>query len=196
MRAVEVGQLEGQVWVASRSDTAEPLLGVWPGLTERPEVRYVVRDWLAKLQIVAAGLAITTLAPITLDVLPGSVKAVAVRGEPQEAPMVLAGCPGRSMPAARVTDALLAAAAASRVRRTTHSQADEIMSRAVRKDFCAPGVSESWPRTDTHDSRGHAQRGVEEGQHGQPPFVMVVRARPDLELAHHARYVLLDRVLV
>ena len=62
--AIEVEQLEGQVWVASRSDAGDSLLGVWPGLAERPDVRYVVRDWLAKLQIVAAGLAITTLAPI------------------------------------------------------------------------------------------------------------------------------------
>jgi DNA-binding transcriptional LysR family regulator len=112
VRAVEVEQLEGQVWVASRSDTAEPLLGVWPGLTERPEVRYVVHDWLAKLQIVAAGLAITTLAPITLDVLPANVRAIAVRGEPQESRrIVLARLPGRlDPPAARVTDALLTAA--------------------------------------------------------------------------------------
>ena len=69
-RAVEVDQLEGQVWVASRSDAGDSLLGVWPGLAERPDVRYVVRDWLAKLQIVAAGLAITTLAPVMLGVLP------------------------------------------------------------------------------------------------------------------------------
>ena len=61
-RAVEVDELEGQVWVASRSDAGDSLLGVWPGLAERPDVRYVVRDWLAKLQLVAAGLAITTLA--------------------------------------------------------------------------------------------------------------------------------------
>src|SRR5438270_4565612 len=44
-RAVEVEQLEGQVWVASRSDRRDALLGVWPGLRERPDVRYVVRDW-------------------------------------------------------------------------------------------------------------------------------------------------------
>ena len=68
---------------------------MWPGLTERPDVRYVVRDWLAKLQIVAAGLAITTLAPVTLDVLPDTVRAVAVRGEPQETRrIVLARLPG------------------------------------------------------------------------------------------------------
>ena len=83
-RAVEVGELAGQVWVASRSEAGESLLGVWPGLAERPDVRYVVRDWWAKLQLVAAGLAITTLAPVALDVLPDGVRAVAVRGEPQE----------------------------------------------------------------------------------------------------------------
>ena len=94
-RAVEVEQLEGQVWVASRSDSGDSLLGVWPGLRERPEVRYVVRDWLAKLQIVAAGLAITTIAPIALGVVPDGIRVVSVRGEPQETRrLVLARCPG------------------------------------------------------------------------------------------------------
>ena len=71
--AVEVDQLEGQVWVASRSDADDSLLGVWPGLRERADVRYVVRDWLAKLQIVAAGLAITTVAPVVLRAVPDGV---------------------------------------------------------------------------------------------------------------------------
>ena len=113
-RAVEVGELAGQVWVASRSDAGESLLGVWPGLAERPDVRYVVRDWWAKLQLVAAGLAITTLAPVALGVLPDGVRAVAVRGEPQEVRrLVLARVPatldGR---AAAVADALVSAAGA------------------------------------------------------------------------------------
>jgi DNA-binding transcriptional LysR family regulator len=114
LRAVEVEELTGQVWVASRSDGGESLLGVWPGLAERPDVRYVVRDWLAKLQIVAAGLAITTLAPITLEVLPEQIRVVAVRGEPQETRrVVLARRPGSlSGPIARVADALNAAGSA------------------------------------------------------------------------------------
>ncbi len=113
-QAVEVQQLESQIWVASRSDAGESLLGVWPGLSERPDVRYVVRDWLAKLQIVAAGLAITTLAPVALSVLPARVRVVAVRGEPQETRrIVLARRPGALDSAtARVADALIAAAAA------------------------------------------------------------------------------------
>ena len=111
-RAVEVGELAGQVWVASRSEAGESLLGVWPGLAERPDVRYVVRDWWAKLQLVAAGLAITTLAPVALDVLPEGVRAVAVRGEPQELRrLVLARVPGPlDGRAAAVADALVRAA--------------------------------------------------------------------------------------
>jgi DNA-binding transcriptional LysR family regulator len=111
VHAIEVQQLTGQVWVASRSGAGgDTLLGVWPGLPERPDIRYVVRDWLAKLQIVAAGLAITTLAPIILDVLPDGIKAVVVRGEPQETRrVVLARRPGPLQgPAARVADALIA----------------------------------------------------------------------------------------
>jgi molybdate transport repressor ModE-like protein len=113
-RAVEVGELAGQVWVASRSEGGESLLGVWPGLAERPDVRYVVRDWWAKLQLVAAGLAITTLAPVALDVLPEGVQAVAVRGEPQELRrLVIARVPGPlDGRAAAVADALVRTARA------------------------------------------------------------------------------------
>jgi DNA-binding transcriptional LysR family regulator len=71
-------------------------------------VRYVVRDWLAKLHIVAAGLAITTLAPVLLDAVPDGVTVVAVRGEPQELRrIVVARLPGPLDPGvARVADAL------------------------------------------------------------------------------------------
>ncbi len=111
-RAVEVEQLLGQVWVASRSDAGDSLLGVWPGLAERADVRYVVRDWLAKLRIVAAGLAITTLAPVAAGAVPDGVATVAVRGEPlQTRRVVLARRPGPlDGVTARVADALIAAA--------------------------------------------------------------------------------------
>ncbi len=111
-RSVEVEQLEGQVWVASRSDAGDTLLGVWPGLAERPDVRYLVRDWLAKLRIVAAGLAITTIAPIMLNALPEGIEVVHVRGEPQETRrVVVARRPGPlDGPTASVIDALLGAA--------------------------------------------------------------------------------------
>src|SRR5262249_19169239 len=110
--AVEVEELDEQIWVASRSDAGESLLGVWPGLRTRPDVRYVVRAWLAKLPPVASGLAITTMAPVALDVLPPGVAVIAVRGEPQETRrIVLAHSPGApSATTLRVADALRTAA--------------------------------------------------------------------------------------
>lgn len=108
--AVEVDELAGQTWVGSRADSGQ--LGVWPGLAERPDLRYSVRDWQAKLQFVAAGLGITTLAPVALDVLPDGVRVVAVRGGPHETRrMVLARRPvplGGAV--AAVADALVTAA--------------------------------------------------------------------------------------
>jgi DNA-binding transcriptional LysR family regulator len=109
-QAVDPEQLRDQVWVASRGEHGDSLLGVWPGLDGRADVRYVVRDWLAKLRIVSAGLAITTLAPVVLDALPEGVKVVAVRGEPRHTRrIVLARRPGPlGAHAARVADALIA----------------------------------------------------------------------------------------
>lgn len=83
-RAVEVEELAGQIWVASASDGGESLLGVWPGLAERADVRYVVRDWLTKLRLVAAGLALTTVSASLAELLPAGVRTVSVRGEPRE----------------------------------------------------------------------------------------------------------------
>ena len=60
--------------------------------------------------LVAAGLAITTIAPVTLDVLPDGVTPVAVRGEPQETRrIVLARLPGPLEGPAAAVDALIAA---------------------------------------------------------------------------------------
>jgi DNA-binding transcriptional LysR family regulator len=113
--AVEVDELVGQTWVAGRSDTGEALPGVWPGLPERPDIRYVVRDWWAKLQLVAAGLAITTIPPVALHLLPRELRVVAVRGEPQETRrLVLGHRPGPLTDAATVVaDAFRRAAARS-----------------------------------------------------------------------------------
>jgi DNA-binding transcriptional LysR family regulator len=108
--AVELAQLEGQRWAASRSEAGESLLGVWPGLPARTPVAFVVRDWLTKLALVAAGLAITTVPDIAAPAVPPGVRLLAVRGEPQELRRaVLARLPGPSTPELdAVADALRA----------------------------------------------------------------------------------------
>jgi DNA-binding transcriptional LysR family regulator len=110
--AVELADLEGQRWVASRSEGGETLLGVWPGLAGRPHIAYTARDWLTKLSLVAAGLAITTVPEIAAAAVPPGVRLLSVRGEPEELRRaVLARLPGPSPPEQdTVADALRAAA--------------------------------------------------------------------------------------
>ena len=104
------------VWVAGPADD-EAQLGVWPGLRERADVRYVARDWLTKLRLVAAGLALTTVSPSLTDVLPAGVRLLQVRGEPRESRRLsLVRLPGPVAPEVAVfLDALAQSQAQTRV---------------------------------------------------------------------------------
>lgn len=73
------------------------LMGVWPGLDERPEIAHTARDWLAKLQLVAAGCGLTTV-PAVL-----ALRRAARRARPPgtgRAPGAAAPGPGPPPPAA------------------------------------------------------------------------------------------------
>ncbi|MFJ7213241.1 LysR family transcriptional regulator [Amycolatopsis sp. NPDC098790] len=84
---IDVADLRGQRWIAGSGD--DRVMGVWPGLDERPEIAHTARDWLAKLRLVAAGCGITTV-PGSLDaVVPPEVRVLAVRGGPGEQRRVL-----------------------------------------------------------------------------------------------------------
>ena len=68
----DVADLRGQRWIASPSAGEENLMGVWPGLDERPVIAHFARDWLAKLHLVAAGCGLTTVpASLALAAPPG-----------------------------------------------------------------------------------------------------------------------------
>jgi DNA-binding transcriptional LysR family regulator len=106
-RSVAVEDLRGQRWIAS-SSAGE--MGVWPGLDERPTIAHTARDWLAKLNLVAAGAGITTVPAVLAAVVPAGVSVRQVGGEPRR--LVLARLPQPlTGPAAHVVDALRAAAA-------------------------------------------------------------------------------------
>jgi DNA-binding transcriptional LysR family regulator len=110
--SVDVAELRGQRWIAGPPSGEELLMGVWPGLDERPEIAHTVRDWLAKLQLVAAGAGLTTISKSMASAVPTGVRVLTVRGGPQELRRtVLARMPGRtSDPAALLAGALRAAA--------------------------------------------------------------------------------------
>jgi DNA-binding transcriptional LysR family regulator len=110
--SVDVADLRGQRWIAGPAAGEELLMGVWPGLDERPVIAHTVRDWLAKLQLVAAGAGLTTISASMASAAPAGVRVVTVRGGPKELRRtILARFPGRlSEPAALLADALRAAA--------------------------------------------------------------------------------------
>jgi DNA-binding transcriptional LysR family regulator len=107
--AVTTAELERVDWIASPSVGGESLLGVWPGLAGRPRITHTARDWLTKLQLVAAGCGLTTVPPRMSSVLPDGVQLMRVEdASPAERRRVLvARLPGRPSPAvAAVIDAL------------------------------------------------------------------------------------------
>ena len=107
---VDVADLNGQRWIAGPGNDGG--LGVWPGLDERPVIAHTARDWLAKLNLVAAGCGITTVPTVLAADAPTGVRILPVRGGPAEQRRVLlARLPQPlSEPAARLAEALRAAA--------------------------------------------------------------------------------------
>nr|WP_281196880.1 LysR substrate-binding domain-containing protein [Nocardia altamirensis] len=81
---VDVADLHGQHWIAGPTTVDDSLMGVWPGLDERPEIVHTARDWLAKLQLVAAGCGLTTVPAVLAPAAPVGVRVLPVRGGPQE----------------------------------------------------------------------------------------------------------------
>ena len=110
--AADVADLRGQHWIASPSSADETLMGVWPGLDERPGIAHTARDWLTKLHLVAAGCGVTTVPASFAAIAPPGVRVLAVRGGSQELRrVILARLPHPlTEPAARLADALRAAA--------------------------------------------------------------------------------------
>ncbi|WP_410591866.1 LysR family transcriptional regulator [Amycolatopsis sp. lyj-23] len=110
---VDVADLRGQRWIAGPSAGEATLMGVWPGLDERPEIAHTARDWLAKLNLVAAGCGLTTLPASLAEAVPPGVRVLEVRGGPSERRrVVLARLPGPlSEPASLLAAALRRVAA-------------------------------------------------------------------------------------
>ncbi|MFI1170053.1 LysR family transcriptional regulator [Streptomyces melanogenes] len=112
---VDVADLRGQRWIAGSSNGADGLMGVWPGLDERPEIVHTARDWLAKLHLVAAGCGLTTVAASMAHAAPPGLRILPVRGGPQEMRrLLLARLPQPpTEPVVRLAAALRAAALAT-----------------------------------------------------------------------------------
>jgi DNA-binding transcriptional LysR family regulator len=109
---IDIADLHGQRWIASANSGDDRLLGVWPGLDERPEIAHTARDWLAKLHLVAAGCGLTTVPAVLASAVPAGVRVLPVRGGPQEQRRLLLAWLRHPLPepAARLAAALRTAA--------------------------------------------------------------------------------------
>jgi DNA-binding transcriptional LysR family regulator len=113
---VEAQDLGEQDWIASPSNAVEPGMGVWPGVPGRPRIAHTARDWLTKLQLVAAGCGITTVPPGLADAVPSGVRLVEVHGGAAEhRRVILARLPGPHPPAAALVVRALREEAARRL---------------------------------------------------------------------------------
>jgi len=97
--SVHVDELVEAPWIAMHSSSAEPSLGVWPGLPGRGRIVHSARDWLTKLHLVAGGLGVTTIPESLSPIVPPGVISLQVRGAPPEIRRVLvARLPGTATP--------------------------------------------------------------------------------------------------
>lgn len=98
--SVHVDELLDVSWIVTPSSSAEPLLGVWPGLPGRARIVHRAHDWSTKLQLVAGGFGVTTIPEGLSSVIPAGVITVDVQGAAPEVRRVLvARLPGAATPA-------------------------------------------------------------------------------------------------
>ncbi|WP_309115542.1 LysR substrate-binding domain-containing protein [Saccharothrix sp.] len=77
--AVGLTELAGQRWIAGSHDPSDTFLAAWP---DPPRVEYAVREWTAKLGLVAAGLGVTLVPGLAAPAVRPDVALVRVR-DPQ-----------------------------------------------------------------------------------------------------------------
>ncbi|WNV75162.1 LysR substrate-binding domain-containing protein [Geodermatophilus sp. DSM 44513] len=75
---VDLGELEDEPWVVGDAGGGDPLLGAWPGASGTPRVAYAVREWPARLGLVAAGLGIAVVPSVAAASVPPGVTLLGV----------------------------------------------------------------------------------------------------------------------
>jgi DNA-binding transcriptional LysR family regulator len=115
---VTPGELRDEPWIAGSSDPSSTLLGAWRDGSWKPRIAHEVRDWTAKVGLVAGGLGITVVPGIAVAMLPPGVSVAAIDHPAATRTLALAGreADAASANVAAVSDALRASASAHRYR--------------------------------------------------------------------------------
>jgi DNA-binding transcriptional LysR family regulator len=75
---IDPDELREERWIAGSSDPGSTLLGTWTTGSWRPHVAFEVRDWTAKIGLVAGGFGITVVPGLSAQTLPASVVVSAI----------------------------------------------------------------------------------------------------------------------
>jgi DNA-binding transcriptional LysR family regulator len=78
LATVAPDELREEHWIAGSSDPGSRLLGAWTGGRWRPRIAFEVRDWTAKIGLVAAGCGVTVVPGLSARTLPASVVVAAI----------------------------------------------------------------------------------------------------------------------
>lgn len=75
---VTTGMLRNERWIAGSTEPGTPFLGAWTRDSWRPDIAFVLRDWVAKLGLVSAGLGITIVPGLAVPALPPAIAVVRI----------------------------------------------------------------------------------------------------------------------
>ena len=75
---IDPEELRDEQWIAGSSDPRSTLLGAWTTGGWRPRIAFEVRDWTAKIGLVAGGFGITVVPGLSASTLPASVAVAAI----------------------------------------------------------------------------------------------------------------------
>jgi DNA-binding transcriptional LysR family regulator len=105
---VNVAELRAETWIVGEADDGGPQFGPWPTLDTEATIGHSLRDWPARLGLVAAGLGIAVIPSLIADTLPPGVRAITVEDpRPLRREILAVTRPGRSASVQALVDALL-----------------------------------------------------------------------------------------
>ena len=88
-RSVEIEELSSESWIAASLKADDTLLGAWRWAEWTPRVEFVVREWTAKLGLVAANLGVTLVPGLAASAVRSDVHLVRIRSERQASRTVM-----------------------------------------------------------------------------------------------------------
>jgi DNA-binding transcriptional LysR family regulator len=97
-RSVGIDELASESWIAASPKADDTFLGAWQWAEWKPRVTYVVREWTAKLGLVAADLGVTLVPGLAAPAVRPDVALVRIRSDRAVSRTVLVATPSGTAP--------------------------------------------------------------------------------------------------